>query len=497
MTASKSLPVRPSLESLRKQAKRRAREASLPLREAQLVVAREYGYPGWVDLVAEVHKRVGAGLEWAAARADAIIHDNDVERLKQLIAEHPALLTWQGVPGGVLGYAVDAYGDSFDPAREKNFTRRECAEFLLDAGAKVFPSVLDGLIVSRARGIIQLFHSRGLWPRTPVFLAALGDLEGLRAWLDQLPPDGIDRGVVNDAFICACRFEHEATASFLLDRCIALDAQLGRQIDGPEGRAALISLIKEWPLHFTRSNPSGLWQAFLMSRVMRAIHDDDLALFTDMLRRESWLLGEQCVGFQVGLIERATLRGRGAFVETLLNLEPAVRRVRPPPPSQAIEFALTYTHPHLLPLLTRIWALPDDLPHAAGTGNLDAVKRWFDAGGRPLFDKGDRPATQAILDQSLAYAVLNGHYEIADFLLAHGADINTRWSSHEPASILHELVFRDNYEAMQFLIDRGIDMTIRDYRWNATAEGWARYGAGNASMGDWLAEAQRRREQGQ
>lgn len=90
--------------------------------------------------------------------------------------------------------------------------------------------------------------------------------------------------------------------------------------------------------------------------------------------------------------------------------------------------------------------------------------------------------------------MLNGHYEIADFLLSHGADVNTQWSSHEPASILHELVFRDNYEAMQFLIDRGIDMTILDHRWNATAEGWARYGTNNPKMADWLTEARRRRE---
>jgi ankyrin repeat protein len=136
-------------------------------------------------------------------------------------------------------------------------------------------------------------------------------------------------------------------------------------------------------------------------------------------------------------------------------------------------------------VLTRIWPLPDDIPNAAGTGDLDAVKRLVADGARPA---------QAVLDTALAYAVLNHHYEIADFLLEHGADINTRWSSHEPSSILHELVFRDDYEAMQFLIDRGIDMTIRDYRWNSTAEGWARYGANNPTMGDWLAEAERRRE---
>ena len=65
-------------------------------RNAQLVIAREYGYAGWQDLTAEVSKRLGNGLEWAAAQARRVIHDNDVERLKQLLAEYPALLSWQG-----------------------------------------------------------------------------------------------------------------------------------------------------------------------------------------------------------------------------------------------------------------------------------------------------------------------------------------------------------------------------------------------------------------
>ena len=161
MSTSK-LPPRPSLESLRKQAKKLAREiaagdavaiararaqlpqAELPLsqRDAQLVLAREYGFPGWKDLVKQVKQRVGRGLEWAVSEARRIIHDNDIEGLRQLLVEYPALLSWRAddEDGGLLGMATGSFGDSFDPLREERFTRAACAELLIDAGAVVAPS---------------------------------------------------------------------------------------------------------------------------------------------------------------------------------------------------------------------------------------------------------------------------------------------------------------------------------------------------------------------
>jgi hypothetical protein len=508
MTPSK-LPVRPSLESLRKQAKKLARTNAVSQRQAQLLLAREYGFAGWKDLLKEVEQRLGRGLEWAVSEARRIIHDNDIDGLRQLLSEYPALLSWRADEndGGLLGMATGSFGDSGDAFREEHFTRRACAELLLGAGAVVSPKVCDGLIRSRAKGLIDLFQRRGLLPRSLKFFAALGDVDGIRACLDT---NGDDLSAVNEGFMYACHLQHAAAAALLLDRSISLDAELGRRIDSGPGRSAFVQYFIQNKPVVHESEPFRPWQAFVEQQIERAMMDGDLASFVDGLQREPWMLSNASVSFQSELIGAAVLNDRGNFITALFDLDPAVLH-GPQPPSQAIEFAFTYAKTHLLPLLLRIWPMPDDLPHAAGNGDFARVKRWFDAEGRPAL--GDianhAPATsvhprepqwgkvgvQQVLDTAFAWAVLNNHFEIADFLLAHGANINTNWSSHEPASILHELVFHANYPAMQFLIDRGIDMTIHDYRWDATAEGWAFHAANDEKMAQWLHDAQDRREQ--
>jgi hypothetical protein len=133
---------------------------------------------------------------------------------------------------------------------------------------------------------------------------------------------------------------------------------------------------------------------------------------------------------------------------------------------------------------------------APAMGDLDHHYPYNDPPARSHL-QWDPPTVQQVLDTALAYSVINRHFDVADFLLEHGADINTRWNSHEPASILHHLVhFLGDYESMRFLIDRGIDMTIKDYRWNSTARGWALYAVKDEKMAQWLEQAERQREQG-
>jgi hypothetical protein len=178
-----------------------------------------------------------------------------------------------------------------------------------------------------------------------------------------------------------------------------------------------------------------------MEQVRRTVHDRDLTAFVGRLQREPWLLADASVAFQAEIIEDASfMNDRGKFIGAILDLDPAILRRQPPRPSRAIEWAFMYANTHLLPLLTRIWPMPDDLPYAAGMGHLARVKQWFDSAGvvRNLADhypyndpraRGhlgwDPPTEQQVLDVALAFAVINRHFEVADFLLEHGADINT------------------------------------------------------------------------
>jgi ankyrin repeat protein len=141
-----------------------------------------------------------------------------------------------------------------------------------------------------------------------------------------------------------------------------------------------------------------------------------------------------------------------------------------------------------------------DLRFAAGLGELDAVKGWFDADGalkpgagaladpygQELKHRGQSPfrcerTRPNILSQALCFACTHFRLEVADFLLAQGADIDAIVPGLDmKATVLHRVATgngrwtRAQIETgVRFLLDRGADPAIRDEVYHSTPIGWA------------------------
>lgn len=526
MSPARDLPARPSLDSLRKQAKKLARDAAagngdaiarvdahlpratLPLsvRDAQLVIAREYGFPGWSDLTAEVQKRLGRAIDWAASQAKVAIHDEDHERLRALLTEYPALVSWRDGDQTLLDSTTSYAMDCSDPERERTYTRPVAAEMLIDAGATVERRTWEHVIKTGASGMLQLLARKHALPRTLPVLAAL----------DEEPEEySNEQGLIDRALLVACRFKHVGLALRLLDRAVALDPELGRRIDRWGSRGAFVDFLTQQPGLLWQDEERTPWQTFVFAQLASARDRNDLGAFRRWLDEEPWVLQRDFIDAQIGLLLPACYEtNREAFIVALLERDPALLHAEPPPAPRSSLFAqaLSYGNAHLVPLLQRIWPLPNDLPHAAGIGDAAAVARWFDASGEPVlgslrnhyphseaqFPRDDLhwgpPTIQQVLDVALAWAILNRHFAIATFLLERGANIDTDWGTHEPASILHEAAIQGNQDAVRFLVDHGVDLAKTDYRYRSTAEGWARYGSRDERMADLLAKARLDRE---
>jgi ankyrin repeat protein len=253
---AKSLPLRASLEWLKKESKDRlaalrAGDPGAKLSDAQLEVAREYGFPSWRMLKAHVEQvrdaldnvpRASAAEAAAIATEDPeldallkAVHAGDARTVSDLLTRRPALAVAYGPDGQT---ALHVAAECNDP---------KLGMFLLscgaDANAKLGQSghtALSWAVTCQAIEFAQMLVKLG--HRPDLFCAAgIGALEEVRGWFDEsgaLRPQASRTGSsrmaadgtrlpcpptsaieqVSDALYIACRNAQVEVVRYLLTR---------------------------------------------------------------------------------------------------------------------------------------------------------------------------------------------------------------------------------------------------------------------------------------
>jgi ankyrin repeat protein len=470
---SEALPLRPSLDQLRRLAKELrdaarsgdpaalaritahtpgSRAGAVPLAAAQLAIAREHGYPGWPQLAAEVRARtaelgqrvdeflIASVGDWTGRAARMLARDpwiagydirtavvlGDDARVRQELARDPELTTRTDERTGwtALHLACASRWHQLDPARTDGLT--EVAGLLLAAGAdpaarpdgqgRQWSPLLCAVAGAPNPAITRLLLEHGARPDDHVlYLAAFEDGH---ACLRLLLPYAQD---------------------------IAASTALSAPISTGDAEAARLLLA-------AGADPNHPLEAGLLGES----HEQDPPV-PPLAAAIELQAGPELTGL---LLEYGADSGvPGSDGRTLYQ--------------QAIRTG----QDQVAELLAR---------HGASTA-LSGVDEFLAACRR-----ADRTAATAVLAadpglparltaadyQALTDAADHGHTEAVRLMLDLGFPPGTRSETDDGATALHLAAAAGSPGTVRLLLDRGADIEARDTTWDSTPLGWAIVGSG-------------------
>jgi len=406
-----TLPVRPSREHLRKEAKRLARDRSLRLSEAQRLLATGYGFRTWASLMRQVDVTLGASRP-PVPPILAATRTGDVEAVRRLLAEGanprvgdgretplhaaarrgPLALVETLIAGGALAWETDAAGRTpLDVARRGRARERAAIVALLDRRTIADPSF---------RAAVEAIHA--------------GDVAGLERLLDAEPRLLRERIVEPEVYREATR------ADYFLD-------------------PKLFWFIANNPALVETMAPNIVDVARAM--IARGVAQEDLD-YTLALTMSGNVAREQ--GHQLPLvdllIEAGARPGREAIAAAAAHRELDVLRALPAAgfPLDAPVAAALGENARLRELIAT--AGPTDVAEAFSfaviNGNLEGVRIALDAGA-------DVNARLTVHSHSTALhqAAVDDNVELIELLLARGARPDARdtlWDSTPLGWAIHQ-----------------------------------------------------------
>jgi ankyrin repeat protein len=296
--ATRTLPDHPNLRHLKDQAKDLLRAGTaLSLADAQLKVAREYGFPSWPKLKAHVDSFKDAG------QLKDAIDRNDLPLVQSMMLRNP------GLHRAPLGYANDGpltwVAECRVPRVPPNETRLAMAKWMIAAGSDVHQGgnapLMRAALSSDRVPMMELLVAHGAdvnaaWHGNyPILFAACETLSlGSLHWLLE---HGADPNCGNEASWKARGIPHPGTA---------LDYLLGTYLRDPEVLSACIDILLRAGGKSKHESPAVL--AVVRGRI------DELAELVD---ENPDLLHQRFPGLDFGTTAGRMLTLRGA---TLLHV---------------------------------------------------------------------------------------------------------------------------------------------------------------------------------
>jgi ankyrin repeat protein len=170
-----------------------------------------------------------------------------------------------------------------------------------------------------------------------------------------------------------------------------------------------------------------------------------------------------------------------------------------------LEEALYWKNQKVIDLLLERGAAVDNLRKASALGRIDLMESFFNGDGslKPEAGKIDWPFgelqqsnsnctikdeleakvaswsnnPQDIINNAFVYACMHDQIEAAQFLLNKGAEINAIPPGFDYSGTgLHYAALNGHREMVDFLIEHGTQIDIKDTKVNSTPSGWAEYG---------------------
>lgn len=466
--SARALPARPSLEHLKNEAKQRlkalrAQDRHAQLTEAQLALARDYGFASWRALKAHVDA-ITRNRVFTAARA------GDVETVRRAFEDgfDPSFTDDDGRTIHQIGkaggnVAIELLARDFQARRDRPAAVEQAVNAILDAAEKGRADALARLLDAHP----DLIDARGgdFWGRTALHMAA---------WRNR--PDCVrlllDRGAdvrIRDHGDNAYALHFAADAADL--DVVTLLVEAGSDVVG-EGDDHQIGVLG-WATCFARVREDvaayllahgarlNLWSAIALDREddVRGFiaHDPSLAR-ARMSRSEHHRTP----------LHHAAAKKRARMVRLLLDLGADPNASDAAGMTPLTTAAQEHADPAIVTMLL-----------AAGA-KLDFMSALYleryEAAEAMLKDDPSRIGPEGRDTIALHLSVSKKNAGAVRWLIARGVDVNAKrnvWDCNHTA--LHMTAESGAIDMARLLLDAGADPNIRDDKYDATILGWAEF----------------------